>query len=245
MKKLAATLIFCLSAFVVTGCTTSSSTLEAPTTAFASPTDPVNAPVPATRPDSVEAKASLAAEVEANTDEAVTAVAFAPDSGTTVPIPEENAASKTVNDKAIPQEAVEVATAKASNEAPVKNSSRERDCLMRAMYFESNRSSRDGQLAVGTVVMHRLAAGNWGTKVCSVVGSPRQFAPGVLTRRMQGDTSDLAALADAILAGKRHPGVAKNVLFFHTAGLKFPYKNMRYVLVAGGNTFYYKARRRG
>ncbi len=242
MNKLALTLAFCLSALAVTGCTTSSSTLEAPTTSFASATETINAPIPATKPDTIEAKASLAASVEQDTqdiEEPVTAVAFAPESGTTVPKPVTNPA------KAIPEEAVEVATAKPVNDAPVKGSLRDRDCLMRAMYFESNRSSRDGQLAVGTVVMHRLAAGTWGRSVCGVVGSPRQFAPGVMTRRMQGDTSDLAALADAILAGKRHPAIAKNVLFFHTAGLKFPYKNMRYVLVAGGNTFYYKARRRG
>jgi spore germination cell wall hydrolase CwlJ-like protein len=62
---------------------------------------------------------------------------------------------------------------------------------------------------------------------------------------MQGDTADLAKLADSILRGKRHPRLARNVMFFHQAGLRFPYRNMRYVLVAGGNTFYYKASRRG
>lgn len=127
--------------------------------------------------------------------------------------------------------------------APVTASARERECLMRAMYFESNRSSPDGLLAVGTVVMHRVASGAWGKSICSVVGAKRQFAPGVLTRKMQGDLSDLQALADRIIAGKRHPKLAKNVMFFHVAGMKFPYKNMRYVLVAGGNTFYYKAGR--
>jgi spore germination cell wall hydrolase CwlJ-like protein len=117
---------------------------------------------------------------------------------------------------------------------------------MRAMYFESNRSSRDGQLAVGTVVMNRVAHGAWGKSVCGVVGARQQFAPGVMSRRMQGDTSDLSALADAILSGKRHPKLAGNVMYFHVAGMKFKYKNMHYVLVAGGNTFYYKAgRRRG
>ena len=29
-------------------------------------------------------------------------------------------------------------------------------------------------------------------------------------------------------------------MFFHRAGLTFPYKNMHYVLVAGGNAFYEK-----
>ena len=32
----------------------------------------------------------------------------------------------------------------------------ELDCMARAMYFESNRSSRDGMIAVGTVVMNRV-----------------------------------------------------------------------------------------
>jgi spore germination cell wall hydrolase CwlJ-like protein len=240
MKNIVLALALCVSAFGVTGCTTSSSGLETPTASFASATDGITAPIPATKPDTLEAKASLAAEVEQDTDElAVTTVAFAPTADEKIPTPVANPL------KAIPEEAVEVATAKPVTEEPVKGSLRDRDCLMRAMYFESNRSSRDGQLAVGTVVMHRLAAGTWGRSVCGVVGAPRQFAPGVMTRRMQGDTSDLAALADAVLAGKRHPAIPKNVMFFHTAGLKFPYKNMRYVLVAGGNTFYYKARRRG
>ncbi len=56
-----------------------------------------------------------------------------------------------------------------------------RECLTRVMYFESNRSSEDGMLAVGTVVMNRLAAGKYGKSVCAVVGAPRQFAPGVLS----------------------------------------------------------------
>jgi len=33
-------------------------------------------------------------------------------------------------------------------------------------------------------------------------------------------------------------------MFFHTAGLRFPYKNMHYVLQAGGNAFYEKRSRR-
>lgn len=35
----------------------------------------------------------------------------------------------------------------------------ELDCMQRAMYFESNRSSRDGMVAVGTVVMNRVRVG--------------------------------------------------------------------------------------
>jgi spore germination cell wall hydrolase CwlJ-like protein len=120
---------------------------------------------------------------------------------------------------------------------------RERDCLTRAMYFESRRNSPEGLLAVGTVVMNRVDAGLWGDTICGVVGAKRQFAPGVLTRKMQGDLTDLQRLADDIMAGKRHPKITPKVMFFHVATRKFPYRNMRYVHVAGGNSFYYKAGR--
>jgi hypothetical protein len=122
--------------------------------------------------------------------------------------------------------------------------SRERECLMRAMYFESNRSSRDGLLAVGTVVMNRVQSGKYPRTVCGVVGQRGQFAPGVLRRRMRGDLTDLAALADSILAGKRHPRLYSRVMHFHQQGLRFPYRNMHYVLNAGGNSFYEKRSRK-
>lgn len=119
-------------------------------------------------------------------------------------------------------------------------SAREKECLQRAMFFESNRSSREGMIGVGTVVMNRLRSGRHGDTICAVVGEKGQFAPGVLTRRMNSRAlPDVEAAADAVLKGERHPKL-KNSMFFHTAGLKFPYKNMHYVAVAGGNAFYEK-----
>ena len=118
----------------------------------------------------------------------------------------------------------------------------ERECLTRAMYFESIRSSEEGMYAVGTVVMNRVAnRAKFPHSVCGVVGQPNQFAPGVLTRAMTEKRSvELAwAIAGKVLSGSRHPGV-RRAEFFHTAGLTFPYKNMHYVLVAGGNAFYEK-----
>ena len=118
--------------------------------------------------------------------------------------------------------------------------SRDKECLARVMYFESNRSSRDGMVAVGTVVMNRLRSGKHGVAVCDVVGEPGQFAPGVMTRKMDSRGADLANdTAEAVLKGERSPKL-KNAMYFHTAGLKFPYNNMHYVLVAGGNSFYEK-----
>ncbi len=62
-------------------------------------------------------------------------------------------------------------------------SSREQQCLARAMYFESNRSSDEGMLAVGTVVMNRVHSGKYPPSICGVVGQKKQFAPGVLSKR--------------------------------------------------------------
>lgn len=123
-------------------------------------------------------------------------------------------------------------------------SSRDHECLARAMYFESNRSSRDGMVAVGSVVMNRVEDGRWGNTVCQVVGAPRQFAPGVMTRSMDSAGASLAMEASrSVLKGERHPRIYDEVMFFHTAGHRFPYDNMHYVAVAGGNSFYEKRRR--
>jgi hypothetical protein len=122
-------------------------------------------------------------------------------------------------------------------------SSRDRECLERAMYFESSRSSRAGMIAVGTVVMNRLRSGKHGNSICEVVGERGQFAPGVLTRKMDSRAMPLVSeAAAAVLRGERASKL-KNAMHFHTAGLKFPYKNMHYVLVAGGNAFYEKRTR--
>ena len=118
----------------------------------------------------------------------------------------------------------------------------EKECMMRAMYFESNRSSAEGMLAVGTVVMNRVNDPRYPKSVCGVVGQKNQFAQGVLTRKMTDSGAVLAAqVADQVLRGARHPGV-QNAQHFHTAGLRFPYNNRYYVLEAGGNEFYEKRR---
>ena len=120
---------------------------------------------------------------------------------------------------------------------------KQKACLVRAMFFESNRSSTDGMLAVGTVVMNRVSSPAFPKTICGVVGQPGQFAPGVMTRRLDSPAlPKVEAVADEVLAGKRHPKIG-HAMFFHTAGLHFPYHNMHYVAVAGGNAFYVKTGR--
>lgn len=116
------------------------------------------------------------------------------------------------------------------------------DCMTRVMYFESNRSSAEGMLAVGTVVMNRVNDPKFPNTVCGVVGQPNQFAPGVLWNPMKEGKSQALArqMAERVLRGERHPGVGTQAKFFHTEGYSFPYTNMHYVAVAGGNAFYEK-----
>lgn len=118
----------------------------------------------------------------------------------------------------------------------------ERDCMARVMYFESNRSSEEGMLAVGTTVMNRIQSGRYPRSVCGVVGQPGQFAEGALTKRMNPREAVLPyRTADRVLAGERYAPMG-GAMFFHTAGLTFPYTNMHYTAVAGGNAFYEKVR---
>lgn len=115
----------------------------------------------------------------------------------------------------------------------------EHECMTRVMYFESNRSSPEGMLAVGTVVMNRVEAKEYPNTICAVVGQKNQFAPGVLSREM-GKGSRLAAqMATKVMKGGRHRYV-HGAKFFHTAGMTFPYTNMHYLVEAGGNVFYEK-----
>lgn len=115
----------------------------------------------------------------------------------------------------------------------------EHECMTRVMYFESNRSSEEGMIAVGTVVMNRLNSGRYPTTVCGVVGQKNQFAPGVLTRPMEAGRDLASRMATQVLKGARHRTVGK-AMFFHTAGMTFPYTNMHYLIEAGGNVFYEK-----
>jgi spore germination cell wall hydrolase CwlJ-like protein len=123
--------------------------------------------------------------------------------------------------------------------ARVRTVSSERDCLVRAMYFESNRSSRDGLMAVGTVVMNRVGSSAYPNTICGVVGQPGQFAAGVLTRPLNArELPPVERAADAVLRGERYAPVG-SAMHFHVAGLNIPYR-VRYVTVAGGNAFYLK-----
>ncbi|WP_156169254.1 cell wall hydrolase [Wenxinia marina] len=116
------------------------------------------------------------------------------------------------------------------------------DCMTRAMYFESHRSSRDGLIAVGSVVMNRVASDDFPDTVCGVVAQRGQFTPGIMTNPMPSRAlPDVQAAAAAVLRGERHPSVGR-AMFFHAATYRAGYNNMHYTVTAGGNAFYERRR---
>ena len=114
------------------------------------------------------------------------------------------------------------------------------DCMARAMYFESNRSSRDGMIAVGSVVMNRVESSAFPNTICGVVGQKNQFAPGVMSKSMDLGTAPLImGAARAVYNGERHPRITSSK-FFHAAWYKADFNNIHYVATTGGNAFYEK-----
>ncbi|WP_208948365.1 cell wall hydrolase [Segnochrobactrum spirostomi] len=114
----------------------------------------------------------------------------------------------------------------------------EHECMARVLYFESNRSSEEGMLAVGTVVMNRVQSGKYPRSICGVVAQQGQFAPHALSAPMTGTAKVRAErVASAVMSGRRHPAL-KDVYFFHTANASYPRPNLQYVAIAGGNAFY-------
>lgn len=140
----------------------------------------------------------------------------------------------------VASETDELATGSIPAEAVADYSAKERECLERAIFFEANRTSQEGLVAVGTVVMNRVDSDAFPDTICGVVGQKNQFAPGVLTRSLPSDAiPDVKSASGKVLAGERHPALDE-AMFFHTAGLTFSYTNMDYQLEAGGNAFYVK-----
>ena len=95
-------------------------------------------------------------------------------------------------------------------------------------------------IAVGSVVMNRVKSDDFPDTVCGVVSQKNQFAPGVMTKGMDGRPLLLAKeSALSVYRGERHPNIA-GARFFHAVWYQASYNNIHYVLTTGGNAFYEK-----
>jgi len=58
-------------------------------------------------------------------------------------------------------------------------------CLTTTIYLEARDQPIAGQRAVAEVALRRADSGLWGDSVCAVVTAHKQFAPGIVDRRMR------------------------------------------------------------
>lgn len=94
----------------------------------------------------------------------------------------------------------------------------DRDLLAAIIYTEAGNQSQEGQVAVGSVVMNRVASGSFPDTVSEVLNQEGQFYPassGTLQSALENGVPDSAyAAADAAMTGEKPVGDA---LYFNTS----------------------------
>lgn len=113
-------------------------------------------------------------------------------------------------------------------------------CMALAINGEARGESVQGQIAVGQVIMHRVADKRWPNTVCGVVTQKRQFEgmPKSVTLGGKEDWQRFIPLSQAIIEGYTVEQVPK-ATHFH-ADYAHPYwaKKMDRVRKIGGHIFY-------
>ena len=110
-------------------------------------------------------------------------------------------------------------------------------CLANAIYHESRGEDTKGQIAVGYVVMHRVAAS--GKKsICKVVNKANQFSPVVRTHPKDEKAWKRAVWVAGMVVAKEVRDPVPGALFFHSykSNPTFLADN-RVVARIGGHTF--------
>lgn len=129
--------------------------------------------------------------------------------------------------------------------APVVIDTEAQECLALAMYFEARGEGKDGMLAVGAVVMNRVANDQFPNDVCSVVREGGETAPCQFSWWCDGrsDRPKSAVLWDEsretageLLSGQA-PDPTGGALYFHHESIEPPWQKERTVTI-GGHVFY-------
>ncbi len=111
-----------------------------------------------------------------------------------------------------PTEAPTEATTEATTQAPVQASSSDLYMVAAVVYAEAGNQSYEGQLAVASVIMNRVASGKWGSTIKDVIYAPNQFST-VYTSTFQnalttgGSATSLQAAQDALNGANNVPGM--------------------------------------
>lgn len=77
------------------------------------------------------------------------------------------------------------------------------ELLAKVMYHEARGEEPDGMLAVGEVVLNRVASKNYPSTICGVILAPDQFSPKIKNGVPKGETwNEAKSLAREILTGQ-------------------------------------------
>lgn len=133
---------------------------------------------------------------------------------------------------------------------------RDLDCLTRVMYFEARGEGRKGMLAVGHVVMNRVADDRFPDNICGVVKQGKHHSNGLPVKHMcqfswycdgipdkvyDKDTYEEAAtLAKSILTGSSVNPVSRS-LYFHTTAVRPKWSRVFARTARVGNHIFYYA----
>ena len=108
--------------------------------------------------------------------------------------------------------------------------------LSRIIYAESGNQVREGKIAVGNVVMNRVASPLFPDNIYDVLFQRNQFSPAISGSIYRDPNADSVVAAKLVMDG----AVAlENVLFFNRAGMNsYASRNRPYVGTIGAHAFY-------
>ena len=165
---------------------------------------------------------------------------FAAVATTTVPAPQAMprrgiaSAAGTIPDRGTPIR-IPIVTASAS----------EIRCLARAMWHEAGSEPREGQIAVGEVVLARTKDSRFASTACAVLRQASQFSfvhHGSIPAVPEEHAEEMTALARKVIAGVASSRVGPKsgrALFFHATWAKPVWRHdMKQVARIGGHVFY-------
>lgn len=120
-----------------------------------------------------------------------------------------------------------------------------RHCMALAMYWEARGESREGKLAVGSVVLNRVADRRFPDSVCGVVYQGGETPPCQFSWWCDGKSDrptnrpawseSLTIAGELLSAGGRDP--TNGALFFHNTSMRPPWQRTR-TAVIGNHIFY-------
>ena len=114
----------------------------------------------------------------------------------------------------------------------------ERECLARAVYFESRGEPLEGQLAVAQVILNRVASGRFADTVCGVIGQHGQFSFDKSRTPAESRDWRTAKAIAAIAATAAWDAMAPRATAFHATRVNASWSNLHRVGTIGNHVFY-------